>query len=104
MIKSKFHYCHLVWKLCSRQSNNLIKKTTRKSFERIINDDQQSSFQDLISKCKECTNHQRNLETLIAEIYEIINNIARPTINSLFVFCENVHNIQTYQISSKIWS
>ena len=63
---------------------------------RIINDDQQSSYQDLISKCKECTIHQRTLETLIAEINKITNNIALPTINSLclLVFRENAHDIQ----------
>ena len=73
---------------------------------RIINDDQQSSYQDLISKCKECTIHQRTLETLIAEINKITNNIALPAVNSLSLcllfFRENAHDIQKCYISIKL--
>ena len=46
--------------------------------------DQKSIFQDLISKYKEYTVHQRNLQTFMIEIYKFINNIAPPIMNSSF--------------------
>ena len=67
---------------------------------RIISDDQKSNFQDLISKCKEYTIHQRNLQILIIEKYKIINDIASPIRNSFFLSRENVHNIWNFQILS----
>ena len=77
---------------CSRESNNLIKKLQERAL-RITNDDQKSNFQDLISKYKECAIHQRNLQTLIIEIYQIINNVALSTMNYFVLFHENIHNI-----------
>ena len=77
---------------CSRQSNNLINKLQVRAL-RIISDDQKSNFQDLMSKCKEYTIHQRNLQILIIEKFKIINDIVSPIRNSFFLSRENVHNI-----------
>ena len=79
---------------CSRQSNNLIKKLQERALK-TINDDQKSNFQDWISKYKEHTIHQRNLQTLLIEINKTINSIAPP-----IIFRENVHNIWNFQIIS----
>ena len=38
--------------------------------------------------------------SLMIEIYKIINQIAPPIMNSLFVFRENMHNVRNYQILS----
>ena len=40
-------------------------------------------------------------QTLSIEIYKIINNTDPPVMNILFL-CENVHNIQNFQILSNI--
>ena len=84
---------------CSRQVNNWINKLQERALK-ITNDNQKSDFQDLISKYKEYTIHQRNLQMLVIEIYTIFNNIALPIINSHFLFCENVQNIRNFQILS----
>ena len=49
-----------LWSGCFfwRQSNNLINKLQERAL-RIMNHDQESSFQDLISKRKEYTTHQK---------------------------------------------
>ena len=81
------------------QSNNSIKKIQERAL-RIINDDPKSGFQDFISKHKEYTIHQRNLQTLLIEIYEIIYNIAPPVMNSLFLFRVILNNIKNFQVLS----
>ena len=99
MIKSQFNYCPLVWMFCSRKSNNLINKVQERAL-RLITNDYQSSFNFLLNKFNEFSVHQRNLQTLMIELYKIIHQIAPPIMNSLFVFRENTHNIRNYQILS----
>ena len=84
---------------CSRQSTHSIRKLEERAL-RIINDVPKKNFQDLISRYKEYTIHQRNLQTLMLEIYKITNNIAQPVMNSLLLFRENKYNIRDFQIAS----
>ena len=67
---------------------------------RLITNDYQSSFNFLLNKFNEFSVHQRNLQTLMIELYKIIRQIAPPIMNSLFVFREKTHNIRNYQILS----
>ena len=99
MIKSQFNYCPLVWMFCSRKSNNLINKVQERAL-RLITNDYQSSFNILLDKCNEFPIHQKNLQTLIIELYKTIHQIVPLIINSLFVCLENTHNIRNYQILS----
>ena len=99
MIKSQFNYCPLVWMFCSRKSNNLINKVQGRAL-RLITNDYQSSFNFLLNKFNEFSVHQRNLQTLMIELYKIKHQIAPPIMNSRFVFRENTHNIRNYQILS----
>ena len=70
MIRSQFSYCSLIWMFSSRNSNNLISKVHERSL-RIISGDNHSSFKSLLSKCKEITIHQRDLQVLMTETYKI---------------------------------
>ena len=83
---------------CSRKSNNLINKGQEKAL-RLITNDYQSSFNILLDKCNnESSIHQKNLQTLMIELYKTIHKIDPPIMNSLFVFRENTHSIRIYQI------
>ena len=99
MIKSEFNYCPLVWMFCSRKSNNLINKVQERVL-RLITNDYQSSFNFLLNKFNEFSVHQRNLQTLMIQLYKIIHQIAPPIINLFFVFRENTNNTHNYQILS----
>ena len=99
MIKSQFNYYPLVWMFCSRKSNNLINKVQERAL-RLITNDYQNSFNFLLHKFNEFSLHQRNLQTLMIELYKIIHQITPPIMNSLFVFRENTHNIRNFQILS----
>ena len=85
MIKSLFNYCALVWRFCSRQSNNLINKVHERGL-RLTFRDETKDFQQVLREQNEITIHQRNLQVLMTKVYKIVNGIALPTMNSLFQF------------------
>ena len=66
---------------CSRKSNNLINKGQEKAL-RLITNDYQSSFNILLDKCNnEFSIHQKNLQTLMIELYKTIHKIDPPIMN-----------------------
>ena len=71
----------------SRKSNSLINKVHERSL-RIVSGDNRSSFKSLLSKCKEITIHQRNLQVqmYISTNYSIFFYITR-----------NTHNVRNFQ-------
>ena len=59
----------------SRQINHKINKLHERAL-RIVYSDHFSSFEELISKDKSDTVHQRNLQTLATEMYKILNGLS----------------------------
>ena len=66
----------------------------------ITYNDQLTNFKSLLLNHNEITIHQRNLQVLMTEIYEIINQIALPIMSSLFEIRENTHNTRYFQVLS----
>ena len=99
MIKLQFSYCPLTWMFCSRKSNNLINKIHERSL-RIVTNDKNSNFEDLLKSNNEITVHQRNLKVLMTEVFEIINGLSRPIMDNFVIFRQNTHNIRNFEIIS----
>ena len=59
-VSSQFAYCPLIWMFHSRQINHKINKLHERAL-RIVYNDHFSSFEELLSKDKSVTVHQRNL-------------------------------------------
>jgi len=55
-IKSQFNYCPLIWLFCSRKANNKIDNIQERSL-RLLCNDYESSFIELLSLNKEITTH-----------------------------------------------
>ena len=53
----------------SRRSNNLMNKVHKRSL-RLITNDENSSFETLLQNINDITVHQRNLQTLMTEVYK----------------------------------
>lgn len=70
MIKSQFN-CNL---FCSKLSINSINKLQERVLR--INDDQQSNFQDVLSKYDEFIIQQRNLQTLNDRVKALMNELS----------------------------
>ena len=60
-----------------------------KDLLRIVSGDNHGSFKSLLSKCKEITINQRNLQVLMTETYKIINDIS-PPIMEIFLYYEKI--------------
>ena len=84
IIKSQFSYCPLIWIFCSRKSNNLIKKIHKRSL-RIVTNDKNSIFEDLLKSNNQFNVHQRNLQILMTEVFKIMNDLS-PSIMDVFLY------------------
>ena len=80
VIKSHFSYCPLIWMFSSRRSNNLINRIHERSLRTVYND---STFQELLQCNKSVNIHHKNIQTLTAEVFKVVNNICPPIMNSL---------------------
>ena len=96
MIRSHFSYCPIIWMFSLRKFNNLINKAHEKSL-RIVSSDNHSSFKSLLSKYKEITIHQRNLQVLMTETYKIINGISPLIMENVFILRENMYSVRNFQ-------
>ena len=85
--------------LCSRNANNFINKTLER-FLRLLKNDKPSTFEHLLHANNEITTHQRNVQVLMVEVIKMINGFAPPIIKDLFLFRENTHNIQNFEMIS----
>ena len=74
-ITSQFGYCPLVWMFHSRWLNNRINKIHEKAL-RLVYNDNQSTFSELLIKDISMTIHERNLQSLAIEVYKSRNNLS----------------------------
>ena len=72
IIKSQFSYCPLVWMFGSRTSNNMINKIHERSL-RIILNDYSSNFKILLENNNDLSNHHRNTQALLTEVFKMKN-------------------------------
>ena len=86
---SQFSYCPLVWMFHSRTKNSKINRLHERCL-RIIYNDKNSSFTELLEKDKSVSIHTRNLRFLAIEMFKLQRNIA-PAIFSE-IFQKNTHN------------
>ena len=82
---------------CSRQSNNLTNRVRERGLRLTYRNATNKEFQQIIREKNEPTIHQKNLQVLMTEVYKIVNGIAPPIMNSLFNFCDSIHNIRNFQ-------
>ena len=83
-ITSQFRYCPLVWMCHSRTSNNKINKLHERAL-RLVYDDRQSTFEELLNIDKSVTIHHRNLQVLATELYKVHHGIALERMNEIFL-------------------
>ena len=78
---------------CSRTSNNMINKIHERAL-RIILYDKTSSFADTLGKNVDITNHQRNVQVLMTELFKIMKIIQ---LLNMFTLCVNNFNLRNFQ-------
>ena len=70
-VSSQLAYCPLIWMFHSKQTNHKINKLYKRAL-RIIYKAHFSPFEELFSKDKSITVHQKYLEILATEMYNIL--------------------------------
>ena len=82
-LTSQFSYCPLVWMWHSHVNNKKINKLHKRCL-RIVYNDKQSSFNELLEKDGSVSIHIRNIQIPATEMYKLINNLSPPIMNRVF--------------------
>ena len=91
---SQFSYCPLIW-MCHSRSNNRKINMLHERCLRIIYNDQQSSFTELLNKDNSVSIHIRNIQRLAIEIFSFYNGLSPPLMNNIFKLkAENPYHLK----------
>ena len=83
-IESQFSYCPLIWMFCSRKMNNKINYIHQRAL-RLVYDDYETSFQDLLKKDNSVSIHHRNIQKVAIEMFKVKNNLCPDIMQNLFI-------------------
>ena len=72
IVMSNLSYYPLIWMFCSKSANKEINRTNRRAL-RVLYENYDLSFEQLLEKDGSITMHQRNLQNILTEIYKTIN-------------------------------
>ena len=94
-IKGQFNYYPLLWMLCLWSSSNLINKIHEKvlSLTSEIND---VPFNNLLSINNEVSIHNKNIQTILVEVYKNLNGLSPPTMVDLLTTRKNIYNLRNF--------
>ena len=81
---------------CSRRSNSLVNNVHERAL-RIIYDDHNSSYSELLMTKNEPTIHQQNITILTKEIYKFENDLSPPLIGDMFHDRKTNYNLRYFQ-------
>ena len=82
-ILSQFGYCPLVWMFHNRTLNNRINRIHERAL-RIIYQDKNSSFDELLTTDNSYTIHHRNIQTVCIELYKVAYGVAPKIMRLVF--------------------
>ena len=92
-IISQFNYCPLVWMFHNRTMNNKINRLHERALRIVYNDDN-LTFQELLDKDGAVSIHHRNLQKLAVEMYKVKNKLSPEPILELFTEQKNTHDLR----------
>ena len=72
---SQFNYCPLIWMFHNRALNNRINKIHERT-SRLVDQNKNLSFSELLELDNAVTMHQRNLQVLVTEILKVKNSLS----------------------------
>ena len=95
-IKGQFNYCPLLWMFCSHSSNNLINKIHERAL-RLTSEINDIPFNELHSINNEASIHNKNIQTLLIEVYKNLNGLSPPIMLDLFTIRDNIYNLRNFR-------
>ena len=102
-ISSQFSYCPILWMCHSRSLHAQINPIHERALRMVYNDSN-SSFEQLLEKSGSVSIHHRNLQILAIEIYKALNNLSSPLMSELFKIKDIQYNLRKENalVSNKI--
>ena len=85
---SQFSYCPLIWMCHSRGNNRKINMLHERCL-RIVYNDKQSSFTELLNKDSSVSIHTRNIQRLAIEMFKFYKGLSPPLMANIFKRKEN---------------
>ena len=85
-IESQFSYCPLVWMFCTREMNRKINYVHERALLRLIYNDYQSTFEELLKNDKSLSIHHRNIHQVAIEMYKVKNDLSPPFMKEFFTY------------------
>ena len=82
-IMSHFSYWPLVWMCHSRTLNSKTNKLHERAL-RLVYDDRQPTFEELLNIDKSVTIHHRNVQVLVTELHKVHHGLAPERMNNIF--------------------
>ena len=94
-IESQFGYCPLIWMFHNRTLNNRINYLHERAL-RLVYNDANLSFEELLNLDNSFTIHHRNLQKLATEIYKVKHNLSPIFMKNIFRESTNPYNIRNF--------
>ena len=92
-VQSQFNYCPLTWMFHNRTMNNKINRLHERALRIVYNDDN-LTFTQLLQIDNSVTIHHRNLQRLAIEMYKAKNHLSPLPMQELFSEQTNPHNLR----------
>ena len=100
---AQFNYCPLVWMLHSRRNNNIIRNLHERCL-RLVYNDKNSSYEELLTKDGSVSIHHGNIQALATEFYKIKNGLSSVLFTETFAneteFHYNLRRCNDFRIPS----
>ena len=91
---SQFNYCPLIWMFLNRALNKRINKIHERAL-RLVYQNKNLSFSELLELGNAVTMHQRNLQVLATEIFKVKCNLSPEIMKQVFDFQEPYNNLRS---------
>ena len=92
-IRSNFNFCPIIWHFCSQTNTEKLEKLQYGAL-RIVYNDFQSSYEDLLRRVNTTTLHLRRMQSIAIETFKCLNGIAPEYIRDLLKSKNNKYNFR----------
>ena len=92
-ILSQFSYYPLIWMYHSRKMNNQVSKLHECPL-RLVYNNKNPSFRELLEKDNSVTIHERNIQVLLTEIFKVKSGAAPEIMTEIFKFKDHSYDLR----------
>ena len=92
--ESQFKYCPLTWMFYSRSTNNRINHLQERAL-RLVYDDYEFTFDELLEKDESFIIHHYNIQTLCIELCKVYHNFSQNIFSELFTQSNSTYNMRS---------